>query len=78
MLLVVVFTVFLRGLWEIGAPEIRLADCQCAVGDRWGMQDISYKLNLLDFRKDISHEMAEKKMTLGQSCWELCACRPVC
>lgn len=60
MLLVVVFA-FSYGDSEIGALEIRLADCQRAVGDRWGMQDISYKLNLLDFSEDISHKMAERK-----------------
>lgn len=41
--------------------EIHLADCQCAVGSRWGMQDMSYKQNLADFRKEISLEMAERK-----------------
>lgn len=48
MLSSVVFT-FSYGDSEIVALEIRLADCQCAVSNRWGMQDISYKQNLLDF-----------------------------
>lgn len=42
MLLVVVFA-FYFGDPDIDALEIRLAHCHCAVGNRWGMQDISYK-----------------------------------
>lgn len=42
MLLVVVFTFFYRGS-EIVALEIHLADCQRALGSRWGMQDTSYR-----------------------------------
>ena len=57
MLSVVVFTF---GDSEAVALEIHLAARQCAVGDRWGMQDISYKQNLLDFSKDISHAIAER------------------
>lgn len=60
MFSVVVFT-FSYGDSETDALEIRLADCQCAVCNRWGMQDINYKQNLLDFKKDISHEKAEGK-----------------
>lgn len=51
MLLVVVFTFFYRDS-EIVALEIHLADCQRALGSRWGMQDTSYRQNLLDFRKE--------------------------
>lgn len=51
MLLVVVFTFFYRDS-EIVALEIHLADCQRALGSRWGMQDMSYRQNLLDFRKE--------------------------
>lgn len=42
MLLVVVFTFFYRDS-EIVALEIHLADCQRALGSRWGMQDTSYR-----------------------------------
>lgn len=61
MLSVVVFN-FSYGVSKIVTQEICLADCQCSVGNHWGMQDISYKQNLLDLRKYISHEMAERKL----------------